>query len=131
MRTLNRAVVLPAVVLAFSAAEGGAAEEPRVESARYAFAILDMDGDRKVTFKEFAYRKMEAFSAPDRNEDGYLAEDEVLLTPEQFDQVDLDGDGAIRLLEFIDSRYGQFEIYDSDRNGTVDLQEFTRNLAGP
>lgn len=131
MRILERALVLPALVLALPAAEARAAEGSRIEAARAAFAILDMDGDRKVTFKEFAYRKMEAFSVPDRNEDGYLTEDEVLLTPEQFDQADRDGDGAIRLLEFIDSRYGQFEIYDADRNGKVDLQEFTRNLAGP
>jgi Ca2+-binding EF-hand superfamily protein len=66
----------------------------------------------------------------DGNKNGYLEEGEVMLAPEQFASADEDGDGHIRLLEFIDSRYGQFDIYDADSNGTVDLKEFTRNLVG-
>lgn len=130
MRILERALVLPALVLALPAAEARAAEGSRIEAARAAFAILDMDGDRKVTFKEFAYRKMDAFSSVDGNKDGYLEEGEVMLAPEQFASADQDGDGHIRLLEFIDSRYGRFDIYDADTDGTVDLEEFTRNLVG-
>jgi Ca2+-binding EF-hand superfamily protein len=121
---------LAALLFAWSGQASQAAEDARLESARSAFAILDMDGDQKVTFREFAYRKMDAFSAPDRDGDGDLTAEEVLITPQQFKEVDRDGDGHIMLLEFIDSRYGQFEIYDADSNGTVDLPEFTRNLSG-
>jgi Ca2+-binding EF-hand superfamily protein len=130
MRVLKRALMLPAAVLALCAAEGRAAESSRMEAARATFGILDMDGDEKVTFKEFALRKMDAFSAADRNSDGNLEEGEVFLTREQFAGADEDQDGRVRLLEFIDSRYGQFDIYDGDSNGTVDLEEFTRNLVG-
>jgi Ca2+-binding EF-hand superfamily protein len=126
---LGRRVAVSAAALAFLATDG-LAGNIRVEGAREAFTILDMDGDRKVTFKEFAFRKQDAFSASDRNEDGYLGQDEVLLPTEQFAAADRDGDGHVQLLEFIDSRYGQFDIYDANSDGTVTLEEFTRNLVG-
>jgi Ca2+-binding EF-hand superfamily protein len=110
---------------------GAAAQDNgRLKNAESMFAILDMDADREVTFREFALRKTDAFSKPDSDQDGYLAADEVLLTPEQFAEADRDKDGKVGLLEFIDSRYGQFEIYDIDRSGAVDVQEFARKLAG-
>ena len=107
-----------------------AQEQGRLENAESMFAILDMDGDRKVSFREFAFRKMDAFSMIDSDRDGYLATAEVLLTPEQFAQADRDQDGRVGLVEFIDSRYGQFEFYDIDESGAVDVQEFTRKLVG-
>lgn len=111
---------------------GGAlgAEDPRVENARRVFSILDVDGDKKVTNTEFVLRKIDAFMAPDRNEDNYLTEDEVLIAPEQFGLIDRNNDGKISGVEFIDSDYGQFGPYDADRDGKVDLQELTRVLAG-
>ena len=117
-------------LLLCSAATITAAEDPRVESARRAFSILDMDGDKKVTDVEFATRKIDAFSTPDRNEDNYLSQDEVLITPEQFKVVDQNGDGKVSGVEFIDSDYGQFAPYDADKDGIVDLNELTRVLAG-
>jgi Ca2+-binding EF-hand superfamily protein len=117
-------------LLVCSAGAITAAEDPRVESARRAFSILDMDGDKKVTDVEFATRKIDAFSTPDRNEDNYLSEDEVRITPEQFKAVDRNGDGKVSGLEFINSDYGQFAPYDADKDGTVDLDELTRVLAG-
>jgi hypothetical protein len=107
-----------------------AAEDARVENARRAFSILDIDGDKKVTDVEFAIRKIDAFSAPDRNEDNYLSQDEVLITPERFKTIDRNGDGKISGVEFIDSDYGQLAPYDADKNGTVDLNELTHVLAG-
>jgi Ca2+-binding EF-hand superfamily protein len=124
------AVWLLSIQLLQPAAGAAAQADPRLENAQSIFAILDMDGDRKVTFREFAFRKMDAFSKIDSDQDGYLAADEVLLTPEQFVEVDRDQDGKVGLLEFIDSRYGQFEIYDIDNSGAADVQEFTRKLAG-
>lgn len=112
-------------------AAGAAAQaDPRLENAKSMFAILDMDGDRKVTFREFALRKMDAFSKADSDQDGYLATEEVLLTSEQYAEADRDQDGKVTLLEFIDSRYGEFDTYDTDKSGVVDVQEFTRNLVG-
>jgi Ca2+-binding EF-hand superfamily protein len=113
-----------------SAGPGFAADEARVENARRAFKILDMNGDKKVTYVEFANMKIDAFSAADHNEDNSLGEDEVLIASEEFGTIDRNADGKISGIEFVDSRYGQFEPYDADKNGEVDLQEFTRVLAG-
>jgi Ca2+-binding EF-hand superfamily protein len=126
----HRAIGIAILLAVCSTGAVMAAEDARVENARRAFSILDMDGDKKVTDVEFAIRKIDAFSAPDRNEDNYLSQDEVLITPERFKIIDRNGDGKISGVEFIDSDYGQFPPYDADRNGTVDLQELTKVLAG-
>jgi Ca2+-binding EF-hand superfamily protein len=113
-----------------SAGAGFAADDPRMENAHRVFKILDMDGDEKVTYVEFANMKIDAFSAPDRNEDNYLGQDEVHIATDEFGTIDRNSDGKISGVEFIDSRYGQFEPYDANKNGEVDLQELTRVLAG-
>ena len=121
---------LAAIFMTWTMGAALAAENARVEAAKRAFAILDIDGDGKVTNDEFANRKIEAFSSVDRNEDNYLSEEEVRITPEQFAKIDRDGDGKISGVEFIDSPYGQFPSYDADKNGAIDLKELTRLLAG-
>jgi Ca2+-binding EF-hand superfamily protein len=121
---------LATVFLICAVGGASAAENPRVENAKRAFAILDIDGDGKITNDEFANRKIEAFSSVDRNEDNYLSAEEVHITPEQFSKIDRDGDGKISGVEFIDSPYGQFVSYDGDKNAVVNLLELTRLLAG-
>ena len=107
-----------------------AAEDVRVEKVRDTFAILDINGDQKVTYVEFANMKIDGFMAHDRNKDNHLTQDEVAIPPEEFGKLDRTGDGKVSGGEFIDSRYGQFEPYDANKNGEIDLQEFTRVLAG-
>jgi hypothetical protein len=107
-----------------------AAEDPRVKVARQTFAVLDMDGDQKITDVEFANWKVDGFMAHDRNKDTYLTQDEVLIAPEEFSELDRNGDGKVSGGELIDSRYGQFEPYDANGNLEIDLEEFTRVLAG-
>jgi Ca2+-binding EF-hand superfamily protein len=68
--------------------------------------------------------------AHDKNKDTYLTQDEVLIAPEEFSKLDRNGDGKVSGGELIDSRYGQFEPYDANRNREIDLEEFTRVLAG-
>lgn len=123
-------LVAAACALAALTVAALAADDARMENARRAFKILDMDGDEKVTYVEFANMKIDAFSAPDRNEDNYLGQDEVFIAPDEFGTIDRNSDGKISGVEFIDSRYGQFQPYDADKNGEVDLQELTRVLAG-
>ena len=107
-----------------------AAEDPRIENARQAFATLDENGDGKVTFEEFASKKIIVFSARDQNQNNSLDRDEVRITREQFDAIDENKDGKISGLEFLDSPFGRFETYDLDKNGVIDLHEFTEVLVG-
>lgn len=123
-------IAIVTFLIVCSTGVGLAADGARVENARRAFKILDMDGDNKITYVEFANMKIDAFSAADSNEDNYLSDNEVLITPEQFKIIDRNGDGKVSGLEFIDSDYGQFAPYDADKDGIVDLNELTHVLAG-
>jgi Ca2+-binding EF-hand superfamily protein len=127
---IGKRIAVAALLMLCAAGGTLAAEDVRVENARRAFSILDIDGDKKVTEVEFANRKIDAFAAPDRNEDNYLSAEEVLIGPEQFKKIDRNGDGKISGLEFIESDYGQLAPYDADKDGVVVLQELTRVLAG-
>ena len=123
-------VLLASMFFVFLFADSVMAEDARVKVARQTFAVLDMDGDQKVTDVEFANRKVDGFMVHDRNKDMYLTQDEVLMTPEEFGKLDRNRDGKVSGGELIDSRYGQFEPYDANSNREIDLEEFTRVLAG-
>ena len=123
-------VLLASMFFVFLFADSVMAEDARVKVARQTFAVLDMDGDQKITDVEFANRKVDGFMVHDRNKDTYLTKDEVLMTPEEFGKLDRNGDGKVSGGELIDSRYGQFEPYDANGNREIDLEEFTRVLAG-
>ena len=123
-------VLLASMFFVFLFADSVMAEDARVKVARQTFAVLDMDGDQKITDVEFANRKVDGFMVHDRNKDMYLTQDEVLMTPEEFGKLDRNGDGKVSGGELIDSRYGQFEPYDANSNREIDLEEFTRVLAG-
>ena len=123
-------VLLSSMFFVFLFADSVMAEDARVKVARQTFAVLDMDGDQKITDVEFANRKVDGFMVHDRNKDTYLTQDEVLMTPEEFGKLDRNRDGKVSGGELIDSRYGQFEPYDANSNREIDLEEFTRVLAG-
>ena len=123
-------VLLSSMFFVFLFADSVMAEDARVKVARQTFAVLDMDGDQKITDVEFANRKVDGFMVHDRNKDMYLTQDEVLMTPEEFGKIDRNRDGKVSGGELIDSRYGQFEPYDANSNREIDLEEFTRVLAG-
>ena len=123
-------VLLASMLFVFLFADSVMAEDARVKVARQTFAVLDMDGDQKITDVEFANRKVDGFMVHDRNKDMFLTQDEVLMTPEEFGKLDRNGDGKVSGGELIDSRYGQFEPYDANSNREIDLEEFTRVLAG-
>ena len=123
-------VLLSSMFFVFLFADSVMAEDARGKVARQTFAVLDVDGDQKITDVEFANRKVDGFMVHDRNKDMYLTQDEVLMTPEEFGKIDRNRDGKVSGGELIDSRYGQFEPYDANSNREIDLEEFTRVLAG-
>jgi Ca2+-binding EF-hand superfamily protein len=131
--SISRRAVRPvsaAFVLLLCVSAAAIAQDPRIEIARRAFAMLDDNGDGKVTFEEFQGKKILAFTARDKNQDNRLSRDEVQITREQFDAIDQNKDGMISGLEFLDSPSGQFETYDLDKNGSIDLQEFINVFVG-
>src|SRR5437773_1395644 len=70
-RALCSVSILFALLLCVSAA--AIAQDTRIEIARRAFAMLDDNGDGKVTFEEFQGKKILAFTARDKNQDNRLS----------------------------------------------------------
>jgi Ca2+-binding EF-hand superfamily protein len=122
---LTTTLILPMVMGDSSIA---ATEDARMRRAKLVFRILDVNGDKNVTPDEFLQMKVDAYAAPDRHGDNFITSDEVFITPEQFLAIDQNKDGKVTYVEFIDSRYGQFDSYDHDGNHLIDLQEFVRIL---
>jgi hypothetical protein len=99
--------------------EGGETDPEKV------FAIIDKDGDGKVTRAEFTERKMEIFFLRDVNRDTRLSRDEFsTISQAAFDSADLDGDGMLSTFEFDQASFAKFEAVDANGDGVITLEEF-------
>ncbi len=58
----------------------------------------------------------------DANNDGFITRDETLLSPEQFELFEFDGDGKISAIEFVDAR--TFRTIDINQQGYITFEEF-------
>jgi hypothetical protein len=90
------------------------------ERAESRFQILDKNGDGSIDEFEFRLNSIRLLGAIDTNNDGVITPDETLLTPEKFSVFDLDGDGQISSLEFLEA----FRIIDRDGKGSISFEEY-------
>ncbi len=89
------------------------------------FAIIDKDGDGKITRAEFTERKMEVFFQKDVNRDTRLSREEFpTISQKEFDAADLDGDGKLSTFEFDQAPFANFEALDANGDGFITLEEF-------
>lgn len=87
------------------------------------FDKMDSNGDGKVDQAEFIFEKGGVSYLIDKNLDGSLSRDEVLISDELFAQVDGNGDGKVSYVEFVRGGLGNFENLDSNRDGYVEIEE--------
>ena len=108
--------------LAFAMQSPGiqAEEDNKVQAI---FDKMDSNGDGKVDQAEFLFEKGAVSYLIDKNSDGMLSRDEVLISDEAFAEVDGNGDGMVSYIEFVQAGLGNFENLDSNSDGFVEVNE--------
>jgi Ca2+-binding EF-hand superfamily protein len=117
---------LLALALAFAVA-GTAAKHARAADAdRPRFTILDEDGDGVITKSEFLRNKTKIFfrAVKDMDQDQRLGPDDIDVTPQAFDDADLNGDGKLSGAEFVQARFTQFDSIDANGDQKITSEEF-------
>jgi myosin heavy subunit len=97
-------------------------EADRIAEARRRFQVVDRNGDGKLEQFEFRLSSVKLMGLIDANKDGFITRDETLLSPEQFALFDLDGDGKISAIEFVDAR--TFRTIDTKKQGFITFEEY-------
>ncbi len=97
-------------------------ETDRIAEARRRFQVVDRNGDGKLDRFEFRLNSVKLMGLIDDNKDGFITRDETLLSPEQFALFDLDGDGKISAIEFVDAR--TFRTIDTKKQGFITFEEY-------
>lgn len=97
--------------------------------AKRRFRKIDQNHDDKIDRLELKLRKVLFHSLIDVNQDGYVAIDETLLSPDLFKQFDSDGDGKISSFEFVDAP--TFTAIDANRDDFVTFEEYVHFLRIP
>ena len=88
------------------------------------FQTLDMNGDNHIDRDEFNIQAMEVFYNTDKNKDGFLSRDEMLLSDVAFKALDRERKGKVSGLTFIDSELMDFDRIDSNNDGRITFDEF-------
>ena len=111
---------LLALALAFAVAGAADAED------RPRFTILDEDGDGVITKIEFLRNKTKIFfrAVKDIDQDQRLGPGEIKITPQAFDEADLNGDGKLSGAEFVQARFTQFDSVDANGDQKITSEEF-------
>jgi Ca2+-binding EF-hand superfamily protein len=112
---------LLALALAFAVAGAADAED------RPRFTILDEDDDGVVTEIEFLRNKTKIFFRAVKDhidQDPRLGPDELNVTPQAFDEADLNGDGKLSGAEFVQARFTQFDSVDANGDQKITSEEF-------
>lgn len=96
-------------------------------------ALLDTDGDGKISRDEITAEHKRLFGAADVNSDGKLSADEFrrrgrwfvrMGTTSFFDMLDADGDGQLTAEEINAPSERWFERHDVNNTGTLDAEQY-------
>ena len=91
---------------------------------------MDANHDGMVTHTEFALEKIAVIALLDKNNDGSLSRDEVLISDEAFAEVDGNKDGLVSGVEFVQGGLGRFENLDHNHDGVIEVGELEAWISG-
>lgn len=117
------------------------------------FERFDLDGNGAITLQEAVSNAETRFDTADANTDGVLTEDEIKARAEErmaekdnaerkgegrhmrrisrmIDRVDANGNGAIERTEAIDAATERFTRLDADGNGSLTMDEISKQRRG-
>jgi Ca2+-binding EF-hand superfamily protein len=92
---------------------------------RERFQAHDRNGDRRIDRAEFQAWMEDAFFERDRGRKGYLTIEDVrgTMTPKVFTAMNRAGDGKLRLHELLNALFQDFEAMDTDRHGSITMEQ--------
>ena len=137
-RSLPVALAAAALMTGSAAAQQGGGSEGERQTPR-TFAILDVDGNDKVTLDEIAAEQKRLIAASDLDGDGKLSVMEFrrrgwwfqrLRTTTLFDLMDANGDLSLTADEIAAPSARWFKRYDADADGNITVEELPKRKRG-
>jgi Ca2+-binding EF-hand superfamily protein len=93
-------------------------------------ATSDKNHDGRIDREEYLQRMTEVFFFIDTDKDGSLTITEIegagAINPERFKAADRNGDQTLSLREYLNALNNDFDAADSDKDGTLDMEELSR-----
>lgn len=89
------------------------------------FQEMDTSKDGRLDRAEFHAWMVDVFYHRDRARKGYLTLDDVkgIMAPETFAAASRAGDGKLRLGEFLNTLFRDFDAIDTNKNGAITAEE--------
>ncbi len=102
------------------------ADVPRLDAAA-TMAISDKNGDHRIDREEYNQRMTDVFFFADTDKDGKLTITEIQvfeeIDPQRFVAADRDDSQTLSIYEYLNALHNDFETADTDKDGTLDMEE--------
>ena len=92
---------------------------------REEFRAHDLNGDGRLDRAEFQEWMVDVFFERDQGKKGYLSIDDVrgAMPPELFNAMNRKGHGKLALPEFLNALFQDFQVMDTDRDGSITVEQ--------
>jgi hypothetical protein len=133
MRVLSRGFVSSATLVSVLAGGLAVAQmNPRADWKEQ-FHAHDLNGDGRLDRAEFQEWMVDVFFERDQGKKGYLSVDDVrgTMTPAVFNAMNRNGNGKLSLSEFLNALFLDFQAIDTDRDGSITIEQIEAYIKQP